>query len=254
MKAMGTVVCALALAAAACVEGPHYDDTSLALTGSGSGSGSSTNGGSVWHSTWNGRGASLGAWSIGADGYQRSYYVSAWQTGTGANATVTVNFQFQGPDPASYTCSTYDDWYWGSYTYCYYTQFINEYGWGTIPSSDFQVTGNASAAHLHTTTGPGFVVERCTYNWYAWDFECTDSTASETFDLSWNQNHQSTWDSNGTNKQTWGGFTYQSQGRYVSSSADATGTAFGVSVSTSNASIQDSRGTSVGHDVLTAGP
>src|SRR5512135_3515282 len=72
MKAMGTIVCALGLAAAACVDGPHYDDTSLALTGSGSGSGSSTNGGSVWHSTWNGRAASLAAWTIGADGYQRS--------------------------------------------------------------------------------------------------------------------------------------------------------------------------------------
>lgn len=249
MKTIGSVVCALALAAG-CVAGPSTDQSALALTGSGSGSGTGSGTGSgatsVWHSTWSGRSAS--AYSY--DG-TTSLWLDVAENTSGKTRSAFLNFTYSGPDPSSYTCYTYNDWWWGSFTYCYYTQYINEYGWGPIPAGDFQATANASQAHVHTTTDPNtFGIQKCTWSYWGWYQTCTYG-GSESFDIAWNQNGMAFNSSNGTSRYGFGGYSVQNVGQYSAKSADAAGTAAGLTLSGTNTGwISDSKGTSVARDVV----
>ncbi len=244
MKAIGSAVCGMVLAlAAGCVDGGRTDEASLALTGSGSGSstGSGSGAATVFHSTWNGRMANVGT-SNGID----SYSVDAYEYTGASTRVVFLDFWFSGPDPSSQVCYTYSDG-WGTYTYCYYTAFINEYGWGVIPSSDFQIDPNS--AHLNVTTDASYFISKCTWSWVDWSYNCTTG-GSETFDLRWNNNHQFSSESNGTTRMTSGVFSIQTEGAYSQTSADTNGTAFGTTLSAVPGSLSDSRSTNVTRDVL----
>jgi len=252
MKTIGMV---LALVAG-CVDSGATGSAQLALTGSGSGSGSGSGGGggptTVWHSTQLGRSAAAN----GSDPASGAFFnLNAWENGTGASRTASVSFFFQGPDPASQYCYQYWDPFLGWQTYCYYGSYVTEYGWGQIPTTDFQVAANASSAHLHTTTGPGFLIQTCRFDPY-YGYYCSTGTSSKTLDVLWNDSHVWRTMNNGTSDTTSGNFTYRSTGIYTSHSADVSGTALGATFSPSNSfgQISDSKGNVVQRDVVTGAP
>jgi hypothetical protein len=232
----------------ACVAGDAVQATDeAALTGSGSGS-SSGSGSGVWHSSMNGGGANVGYF----DGDGTSLWLNAYENGAGTSRVTALSYMFQGPDPASQVCYSWSDPWWGAYTYCYYQGFISEYGWGTIPGSDFTVTANASSARLHTTTDGSFYVERCTWSWYG-GVSC-GLGSSQSFDLAWNKDGAFSTAQNGTLATSMGAYTQQTSGRFVQSSARVTGTARGITLSGAYGGIQDSQGTTVSRDIFRATP
>lgn len=254
MKTMNVVVAALALVG--CVGGDVPQGTEeAALTGSGSGS-STGSGSGVWHYSMNGGGANLGYF----DGVGTSLWLNAFENGTGASRVTGLTFMFQTPDPASQVCYTWGDPWWGTYTFCYYTGFIIENGWGAIPSSDFTVGANASSARLHTTTDGSFYIERCTSSLVGGfgsgggsGSSCTYNV-TESFDLAWNKDGAYSTAQNGTFSSTMGAYTQQTSGRFVQSSARVTGTALGLTLSGAYGGIQDSQGVTVNRDIFRAQP
>jgi len=221
--------------------------TSDAGAGSGGGGGGS-GGGTVWHSSNNG-GAAYASFYDG----QSSGSLQASEYGNGANRTVNLSFNYQGPDPASEVCFTYSDPWWGTYTYCYYS-YIVEWGWGTIPSADLRIDANARTARLHTTTDSTFSIQRCTFGYYPWLWNCTNGV-SETLDLMWNANGVNGFSHSGTSEMRMGGYAMRTSGKYTSNSADITGTAFGRPASTMwYGTIIDTHGTNVSRDIVVAGP
>lgn len=262
MKTMQMVAVAAAMVGGCVAAGGGDATDEAALTGSGSGigsgsgsgsgsgggTGSGSGGGNVWHSSQNGGAASLNFY----DGNGTSGFLSAYENGTGQSRVANLVFSFGGPDPTSQVCYTWTDPWWGTYTYCYYTAYFTEWGWGAIPPSDFTVGASAESARLHTTTGPSFYTEKCTYTWYPWGWYNCQFGMSETLDVAWNYNGQSSHSQNGTTTNTYGAYSQQTSGRFVSRSATATGTAAGLTITGAFGGIEDSQGSTVSRDIVRA--
>lgn len=201
----------------------------------------------IYHQSWNGGGAYGGAYDPNT-GAQGSVWARA--NGNGPSRTAFMSFNYQGPDPTSQQCFTWDDPWWGSWTYCYFTRFITKWGYGTIPAADFTLEGRAAGARLHTTTGAGFYTETCVYEWMPWGYGNCTYGESATFDLAWKPDGFGSMAHNGTVEQDFGGKGFRQSGSWVSNTARVNGSALGFTISNAYGGIDDTRGATVSNDVV----
>jgi len=141
-----------------------------------------------------------------------------------------------------------------AYQYCYYPTISYEYGWGTIPGSDFRVTPQRARLQTNIADNPGFYVERCEI--VDGDWSCSTGTPSESeIGVDWRADGTYEHFSNGTQRSKWGPYTYQSHGIYRSSSASASGHLGSIQVSTGrgSAEISQSQGGSISKVVYDEG-
>lgn len=201
----------------------------------------------MFHQTWNG-GAAGGNATDPSTGAWGSVY--AFTNGNGPSRTAFMNFVYQGPEPSSQVCYTFDDPWWGSWTYCYFTRFVTRWGWGQIPADDFTIDPRAAAARLHTTTGAGFYTETCVSEWGPWFYgNCTYGDPAS-FDLAWQPDGFASFSINGTRQQNFGDKGWRQSGSLVSRSARVNGTALGFTITNAFGQIDDSKGTTVSNDIV----
>ncbi len=229
MKTIKGVVCGLALVAG-CFDAGKLGATDELLTGSGgsgigvdAGTGSGSGSTAVFHSVWSGRSANVN----GAG--QVLLWLQASENTSGATRNATLSFQLAGPDPSN-----------GQ-------NIMVVSGFGSIPSSAFQVT--ADAARLQLTTDASFTITTCTFPWWAWWEMTCGPGGSESFDLTWTANHLSSSSYDGVSRQTSGAYSTETRGAFSDVSADVTGTAGGLTFSGPYGDIADTRGGIVTRDV-----
>jgi hypothetical protein len=113
---------------------------------------------------------------------------------------------------------------------------VYDYGFGTIPTSDVEIT--PAAAHVHTSTSvPGFTTQQCVYD-SGW--MCTEGT-SGAIDVSWVQNGFETAFSSGTSRIQSPVITQHDQATFWSVTASATGDIVGRSFTTAYGNLYDTR-------------
>lgn len=191
-------------------------------SGSGTGSGSGSTGPSpVWHSVWNGGNAS--AWLYG---WYTSGNIDAYENVSGPNRVAYLNYAYSSVDPSSLQCYSWTDWWGNTYQWCYYTRYTWDYGWGQIPTNDFQVT--PKAAHVKTVIGsnPSFYAYHCSVDYSTWTFDCGVPVGG-TVDVTWSKDGQWSSSHSGTDQTSWGPYTFQTSGTWSSSSAHASGSIIG---------------------------
>jgi hypothetical protein len=239
MKAMWKMVVAASLVGGCAVDEPGQGELNETAQASG-------NPTPVFQSTWNGSGADTGFYdpATGASGS-----VSVHESGTKQQRAAFLSFYMQGPDPDSREC--WIDW-WGE-EYCYFTGFTTVYGWGQIPSADFDVRPGGTEARLLTSTGPDFYVERCTWNWSTWYSDCTFG-GSETFDLTWRRDGRASTFHSGMHHHTNGAYMFRNQGTYHARSATVAGSGAGHDFSGGQGWLQDTRSVSVSRGIYLAPP
>jgi hypothetical protein len=202
---------------------------------------------SLYHQSWIG----AAAYGQAGDPSNGSFgNVTAFSNGSGPNRNAFMQFYYQGPDPTSFVCNTFEDPWWGSWTYCFYSRFITKVGYGPIPASDFTVDGRAASARLHTTTGPGFYTETCVHEWAPWYYgNCTYGEPAS-FDLAWQPDGFASFSQNGTRAANIGAKTFRQSGSWVSKSAHVSGTALGFTIPNGFGGIDDTKGATVTNDVF----
>ncbi len=195
-----------------------------ALTGSGSGSGTGSGSGSttpVWHSVWNGGNANASNW-----GWYSAAYIDAYENVSGQNRAAYLNYSFSSVDPTSEQCYSWTDWWGDTYTWCYYTRYTWDYGWGQIPASDFQVTPNAARVKTVISSSSTFYAYHCSVDYSTWTFNCGVPVGG-TVDVQWSTDGQSSSSHSGTETTSWGPYSYRTSGTWSSSSAHASGSIIG---------------------------
>ena len=197
----------------------------------------------VWHATWNGGSASAQFSSATGGGYIDAF---EYKTSTFRSAYLTLSSWSY--DPNSLQCSSYTDWWGNTWNWCFYTRSTYTYGWGSIPEGDAQFT--PAAARLKTTLGSGFYGYQCTWDYNDWLSSGCSALTGGSLDLRWAKNGYYSSFSSGTNQQTYGAYTYKSQGTYRSASAQASGTVLGNTVESSWGSFGDTRGVSINKSVM----
>ena len=234
--------------AAACDEGAYPDedvaDVSAAATVS------------VYHSVWNGGSAWMSFW----DGLS-SGYLSVWEGGARA-ATAYLNFSRGSVDPTSEVCQTVVyDWCWDGqtegcrqeYTYCYYTRFTYEYGWGEIPARDARLNGGDARLKTTIASGPSFWLIRCDFDANDWSYSCTNEGGG-TIDLAWHKDGNYSSFHSGVSEDSYGRYTFRTNGQYRSSSALVDGSFLGGEIAFATGSTSSNRGVNVSKDVLETSP
>jgi hypothetical protein len=252
MKEISKLLCVVAMVAGCAVEDVDRSSTARteqALTDGGSGSGSgggSGGGGSVWHANWNGGSASVTFWDAYSGGY-----LNAWESKSGGTRTAYLWFDRYSVDPASLQCVTYNWWGW-DYTYCYYTRYSYDYGWGEVAGTDVVI--NNGVARVHSTLPSTFYSLSCTIDYNDWtNTTCSTGTGS-TVDVVWHKDGLTSTFSSGTSQQDWGSYSFKSQGTYSSSSALANGSLLGHDFADARGSFGDSHSTSIGMDIVNHAP
>lgn len=196
----------------------------------------------VWNSTWNGGSASAQFSSATGGGY-----LDVYEHKTKDFRYAYVNLSAWSFDPTSLQCFTYDDPWYGTWEYCYFTRSTYTYGWGQIPESDARMNGNA--AHVKTTFGPSFYGYQCTWDSNNWMSSGCLPLTGASIDVRWHKDGVFSTFQSGTNQQQYGGYTYKSQGTYRSASARASGTIVGQSYEGAWGSFGDTRGVNVSKSI-----
>jgi hypothetical protein len=201
---------------------------------------------SVFQSSMNGGGAYLYSGDMNG-----GISLDVWESGTGKSASANLFYSIQQVDPTSEVCFT--ETFPGKdpgmppieYTYCYYTRYIYESGYGEIPAKDLQV--RPGAVRLETTVAPGpvFFSSRCTYDMMSMDPPvCTDGSGGA-LSVTWHKDGVSSMKIAGSQQQQWGPFSMKTGGIFKAASALADGTVLGQSVSGAPGEIRSSAGASV---------
>ncbi|MDH5673808.1 MAG: hypothetical protein OEZ06_16750 [Myxococcales bacterium] len=140
------------------------------------------------------------------------------------------------------------------WSYCYYERWSYEYGWGEIPAQDFNAGQRQAQLNTTLVSGDKFYIERCSYG-DSLGGGCEPVTEPVNVSVNWQANQMYSSTSTGTNSFKFGPISYQSQGSYRSTSADASGTIGGFALE-GNASggLYQSRGTSIQKGVYMDGP
>ena len=60
-----------------------------------------------------------------------------------------------------------------------------EYGWGSIPATDFNVRNGAAKLDTVVAASDSFFVETCTVDQSVWSYNCTSGGAGGSLSLSW---------------------------------------------------------------------
>jgi hypothetical protein len=176
----------------------------------------------VWTGTWNG--ASASAWSYGAF---EGGYIDAFENKTPQGRRAFLNFTMWSVDPTSEQCSEWTDWWGSTYTWCWFTRSTYTYGWGEIPQQLAQFT--ATTARVKGTLPASFSGYVCNFDWEDWtSAPCSEATGGA-IDVRWNKDGGYSHMSSGTQQQSYGTFTFKTQGTYRSTSAQAQGTILGLS-------------------------
>lgn len=201
----------------------------------------------VTHFNWNGGGASASSWTP-----ESGFYIDVNDNGT----TAYLSFNANSVDPTSKKCFSEvyppkDPFFPPPppYEYCWYTRYTYTYGWGMIPSTDFHTTKHAARLSTTVTSGSEFFFQSCTVDKDAGTFTCLPAGASGTIDMTWSSNGVASSFHSGVDHKTYGSATYKTTGRWVTSSADASGTVLGIAV-TAQGSLMDTQGTTVAKDVV----
>lgn len=210
----------------------------------------------VYHSTWNGSSAGGNAYAPGENArfdvwenksnQGRSAYLSYFRNGVDMTSQVCVPETVCQWNPSTWQCD------WETITYCYYSRYFWEQGWGEIPTRDFRVGGHT--AHLATdlSKDPNFSATRCTFDYYNWTSSCGPAPGG-TIDVTWRANGFQSSDSQGTSTSSYswfnGSYTVKSVGHTSMDSADVSGSFLGVPAS-GISTIAQSRGGSVSRDII----
>jgi hypothetical protein len=190
----------------------------------------------VFHSVWSGGGASV--W--GGD-ETSSYGVDVWEnTNKTGGGEAALSYYRSTVDPTSLTCwtETYpchpDDVECvpGEYTYCTYTRYTYENGWGVIPFEAFAADRNGAVLDVDLSTLSQFYGERCTVDEAAWSWSCTPTTTGE-IHLAWVANKKGSTRWSGVRMSRWGKYSFRSNGVWSSVTSEVNGTMLGNTVTAS---------------------
>lgn len=195
----------------------------------------------VWTQTWNG--GSAGGWFWGTTG---SGYLDAFEYKTRDSRSAYVNFSVGGYDPTSLQCFT-ETWFGETWEWCWYTRYTYSYGWGAVPASDVKL--NPNSARVKTTLGANFYGTQCTHDWVSWQYTCAP-LAGGAIDVSWSKDGFASQFNSGTTQQSYGPYTFKSQGSFRSSSATLSGSILGVDILGGGGSMGDTRGVNVSKSVF----
>lgn len=232
------VISAFLITAAACAGHEQGDLGTIAQEASAS----------VWHSKWNGgnAGASFGDQFAGG-------YLDVWEGGGYAS----LSYSTYSVDPTSEVCVTETfpcDWEgcepW-EYTYCYYTRYSYEYGWGQIPATDFAFR-NSGVARVATTVASGsdFWAWRCDVDYNSPEASVCTESAGGTIDVTWARDGLSSSFHSGVDHSDWGTYSFRTAGQWRTWSASANGSLIGLAFSNGWASMSSNKGVSISKDVV----
>ena len=162
-------------------------------------------------------------------------------------ASTLLFYESWGNDPSSLSCHEYVDDFGNIITTCTFTRTTYDSGYGVIPSTDLQFS--ATGARLITTTGPGFVNNRCTTDTAgpAPVTTCGPATPAS-FDLSWTGNGHSTTTTAGASQRTLGAFKLTEVSTLQAGSAEVDGVALGHELARAPGSVGTTRGKHVATD------
>lgn len=186
-------------------------------------------------------GGSASLWGGGPGGMGWSG-LDVWQ----GDGYVHLNYRVEAFDPTSEVCVT--DYFpprcppddpacpcWDpmapecvpeEYTYCYYTRYSWESGWGDIPEGDFRVGRGGARLSTTVASSPSFFVERCTVDRLSWTWECTNEGGG-VIDVAWTGNDIYSSFESGVRHHTFGKYKSRWMGQWRSQSADGSGTLVG---------------------------
>ena len=198
-------------------------ETAQATTVADAGTGGGNPGPNVWHSVWNGGSAYANSWGPTSSGY-----IDAYENKSGQSRYAYLNYYENAVDPTSQTCYSYTDWWGDTYSYCYYTRFSWDYGWGQIPTHDFQVTPSGARVKTTVAAGGTFYAYHCDVDYGSWLWNCYVPTGG-TIDVKWGKSGGYSQSQSGTSEHAYGPYTYRTSGTFTSSSAHAQGSILGVS-------------------------
>lgn len=185
----------------------------------------------VYARTWNGGGAD-------ASGYNDLSWwgANAWENRSRGGVTTYASFNRGGVDPTSEVCETLPwDWcdengcYTEYYTYCYYSRYSYDYGFGEIASNQFRIS--RTRASLNFAVGSTFWSEHCDVDWANNTYNCTPGGVTGSIHLDWRANDWWRYSNSGSNTWSYGTYSFRNSGTYSNSSADASGTFLGETVS-----------------------
>jgi hypothetical protein len=215
-------------------------------------SGAATASTEVFHSTWNGGSAYANAY--GPVSYA---YLNAWEGRSSGNTrTAGLYFYSYAYDPNSLTCvdETYcydpsDPTTCYTYQYCYYANYSNSFGYGSIGSKDFVAGAHTAKLHTDLSADPNFYGQTCSY--INGVYSCSATTGI--IDLAWSTNGYYSSTQNGTQEYTssFGPNTYTSRtvGQYSAFSANVAGTILGAS-GAGYGEVDNSKGTNISKSLI----
>jgi hypothetical protein len=209
----------------------------------------------VHRSTWNGGNMSGGYGDQFGGGW-----VNVSLGGSGKNKSAHLNYSRSSVDPSSEVCESYDYCWWPwpadepiceTYTWCQYTRYSYEYGWGQIAASDVSIGPRHGRLSTDVANATNFYAEKCSVDYGTWTWDCSWGPATGTFDLKWKHDGMYSYSSNGTNEQRYGKYFWRTIGAYRSASAALSGSFSGTDVS-GYGDVSTSRGTTVSRDMYLA--
>lgn len=197
----------------------------------------------VWRQTWNGGSANAQFWSPTGGGY-----IDLFENKSNMGQFAYLTVSAWGVDPTSQRCETWEPWPGEVWQWCFYSRSTYTYVWGQIPTGDAAIT--PGLARVKTTLGAGVAGYQCTYDYDNWANSGCVAPTGGVVDVRWNKNGFTSSFHSGTDQQTFGPYTYKSQGTWRSASADATGTVLGIDFSGGYGYFGDTRGSNVTKSVI----
>jgi len=189
-------IISLAILLAACTEQPEVSTQTQAASAS------------VFHEVFQGGAATAQLIDAGL-----SVTVNVIDNRVGPSHELYLYYEYTYGDPATATCNPG--------TYCTYTRYISDYGWGLLPEGDAGVS--PATAFVRTTPGPTFNTLHCVSEI---GYTCEPGTTGPV-DLRWERFGNQRYFQSGIQRTVTGPYTLQTQGTSWSSHALATGTILG---------------------------
>jgi len=180
--------------------------------------GTANSAGTVVKYMWNGGGASA-SW---ADQYGSSW-LEVNESTVNHQPVAYLSFNTNRVDPTSEVCLTDQD----GNTYCFYSRYYWEYGYGQIPIGDFKASSNGATVNTSLSGSPNFYYTRCDSDEINWTWTCTDEAPAVTISLTWSNSRESSSFNSGVNESRFGKYMYRTNGSYRSVSARVSGSFLG---------------------------
>jgi len=232
LNAMKTMMFACVVSVAACaVEEPELSVDSIDQAAS-----------STTTRRWNGKGASV---QYGDPMTQTGVMLFANDDQT--TRTTSVYVDIQGPDLTSWSCpfGSIQPWI------CFYTRFTATRANATLGAGELVIRTNPQGAEATLTAT--LAAERCIYDTYYYGpISC--EAVSLPVDLTWTANGLYSETSNGTWTRSMGNVTMKEKGSYSSISTNLDGTVGDLAITNGFGMINDTKGTSVTREIVTAMP